>query len=46
MPSLHELALDTYGRKVLMYLLLPRSPAHFHPFVVELLKKGDGNSTR
>ena len=45
-PSLEELALDTYGRKVLMYLLDPRSPAHFHPKVVELLKKGDGNSIR
>lgn len=43
-PSLEELALDTYGRKVLMYLLDPRSPAHFHPKVVELLKKGDENS--
>ncbi|KAJ7388907.1 hypothetical protein OS493_035054 [Desmophyllum pertusum] len=42
--SLQELAMDTYGRKVLMYLLCPRSPAHFHPTVVELLKKGDGNS--
>lgn len=43
-PSLQELAADTYGRKVLMYLLSPRSPAHFHPTTVELLKKGDGNS--
>ncbi|KAL9950331.1 hypothetical protein ACROYT_G042818 [Oculina patagonica] len=42
-PSLQELALDTYGRKVLMYLLCPRSPAHFHPTAVELLQKGDGN---
>lgn len=45
-PSLEELALDTYGRKVLMYLVGPRSPAHFHPNVVELFKKGDGNSIR
>ena len=29
-----------------MYLLGPRSPAHFHPIIVELLKKGDGNSIR
>ena len=29
-----------------MYLLDPRSPAHFHPKVVELLKKGDENSIR
>ncbi|CAH3116778.1 unnamed protein product [Pocillopora meandrina] len=43
-PSLQELAVDTYGRKVLMYLLCPRSPSHFHPTTVELLKKGDGNS--
>lgn len=44
-PSLQELAVDTYGRKVLMYLLSPRSASHFHPTTVELLKKGDGNST-
>ena len=29
-----------------MYLLCPRSPSHFHPTTVELLKKGDGNSNR
>ena len=44
--SLQELALDTYGRKVLMYLLCPRSPAHFHPTIVKLLEKGDGNINR
>lgn len=43
--SLKELALDTYGRKVLIYLLCPRSPAYFHPTIVELLKKGDENTT-
>ena len=29
-----------------MYLLCPRSPSHFHPTTVDLLKKGDGNSNR
>ncbi|XP_067027908.1 pumilio homolog 3-like [Acropora muricata] len=43
--NLKELALDTYGRKVLIYLLCPRSPAYFHPTIVELLKKGDENTT-
>lgn len=44
--NLKELALDTYGRKVLIYLLCPRSPAYFHPTIVDLLKKGDENTTR
>ena len=44
--SLKELALDTYGRKVLIYLLCPRSPAYFHPTIVDLLKKGDENTNR
>ena len=45
-PNLEELALDTYGRKVLMYLLCPRCPGHFHPSVVELLEKGGENTNR
>ncbi|XP_015774101.1 PREDICTED: pumilio homolog 3-like [Acropora digitifera] len=44
--NLKELALDTYGRKVLIYLLCPRSPAYFHPTIVDLLKKGDENTSR
>ncbi|XP_068725822.1 pumilio homolog 3-like [Montipora capricornis] len=42
--SLKELAFDTYGRKVLLYLLFPRNPGHFTPTFVELLSKGDGNA--
>ncbi|XP_031550524.1 pumilio homolog 3-like isoform X2 [Actinia tenebrosa] len=41
--SLKELAMDTYGRKVLLYLLMPRAPTHFHPDVVKLLQAGDDN---
>ena len=44
--SLKEIAMDTYGRKVLLYLLCPRSVAHFHPKTVKLLEQGDGNTTR
>ncbi|XP_071800235.1 pumilio homolog 3-like [Asterias amurensis] len=45
MKSVEELAEDQYGRKVLLYLLSPRHPTHFHPKVVELLQKGDSNTT-
>ena len=41
MKSVAEIAGDQYGRKVLLYLLSPRHPTHFHPKVVELLQKGD-----
>ena len=44
--SLAEVAEDQYGRKVLLYLLSPRDPLHFHPDIVKVLQKGDGNSTR
>ncbi|KAK3730600.1 hypothetical protein QZH41_018820, partial [Actinostola sp. cb2023] len=41
--NLKELAQDTYGRKVLLYLLMPRASTHFHPDIVKLLQKGDNN---
>ncbi|EDO42548.1 predicted protein [Nematostella vectensis] len=41
--NLKDIAQDTYGRKVLLYLLMPRASTHFHPDIVELLKKGDNN---
>lgn len=44
--SLKELAMDTYGRKVLLYILMPRAPTHFHPDIVKLLQKGDDNPHR
>jgi len=42
--SLNDLAKDSFGRKVLFYLLSPRDPLHFHPDVVAVLKQGDGNA--
>ncbi|KAM8962097.1 pumilio homolog 3 isoform 2-T2 [Pelodytes ibericus] len=35
---------NKYGRKVLLYLLSCRSPAHFLPEITEVLKQGDGNA--
>ncbi|XP_022097132.1 pumilio homolog 3-like isoform X2 [Acanthaster planci] len=43
MKSISEVAEDQYGRKVLLYLLSPRNSTHFHPQIVEILRKGDGN---
>ncbi|KAJ8306342.1 hypothetical protein KUTeg_016887 [Tegillarca granosa] len=40
---LPELAQDQYGRKVLLYLLSPRDPLHFHPDIVRVLQEGDKN---
>uniref|UniRef100_A0A7M4FTN1 Pumilio RNA binding family member 3 n=1 Tax=Crocodylus porosus TaxID=8502 RepID=A0A7M4FTN1_CROPO len=34
---------NKYGRKVLLYLLSPRDPAHFLPEIIKLLQQGDGN---
>ncbi|KAH0517794.1 Pumilio domain-containing protein [Microtus ochrogaster] len=42
--SLPSVVNDKYGRKVLLYLLSPRDPAHTVPEIIELLQKGDGNA--
>ncbi|KAG8455200.1 hypothetical protein GDO86_001408 [Hymenochirus boettgeri] len=42
--SLPNVINDKYGRKVLFYLLSWRSPAHFVPEIIEVLKQGDGNT--
>lgn len=39
-----ELSGDQYGRRVLLYLLCPRSPRHFSPQFTALLTPGDGNA--
>lgn len=44
--SLAEVISNKYGRKVLLYLLSPRDPAHLLPEIVQLLGKGDGNAHR
>ena len=46
MQSASELANDQYGRKVLLYLLCPRNPTHFHPNIVKQLEVGDNNPNR
>ncbi|XP_060764294.1 pumilio homolog 3 [Neoarius graeffei] len=42
--SLAEVLHNKYGKKVLLYLLSPRDPAHLLPEMVQLLEKGDGNA--
>jgi pumilio family protein 6 len=43
MKSLEDLAKDLYGRKVLLYLLAPRSPLHFYPDIIAILQQGNNN---
>ncbi|XP_033737990.1 pumilio homolog 3-like [Pecten maximus] len=43
LKSLNEVATDQHGRKVLLYLLSPRDPHHFHPDIVRVLVEGDKN---
>ncbi|XP_015993808.2 pumilio homolog 3 isoform X2 [Rousettus aegyptiacus] len=42
--SLPNILNDKYGRKVLLYLLSPRDPAHTVREIIEVLQKGDGNA--
>lgn len=42
--SLTNIINDKYGRKVLLYLLSPRDPAHIVREIIEVLQKGDGNA--
>ncbi|XP_072453621.1 pumilio homolog 3 [Notamacropus eugenii] len=42
--SLPNIVNNKYGRKVLLYLLSPRDPAHLVPEIIEVLQKGDGNA--
>ncbi|XP_010638420.1 pumilio homolog 3 [Fukomys damarensis] len=42
--SLSNIVKDKYGRKVLLYLLSPRDPAHTVREIIEVLQKGDGNA--
>ncbi|XP_042555323.1 pumilio homolog 3 [Dipodomys spectabilis] len=42
--SLPNIISDKYGRKVLLYLLSPRDPAHTVREIIEVLQKGDGNA--
>ncbi|XP_065512723.1 pumilio homolog 3 [Caloenas nicobarica] len=42
--SLPNMINNKYGKKVLLYLLSPRDPAHFVPEIIMLLQQGDGNA--
>ncbi|NXG02726.1 PUM3 protein, partial [Sakesphorus luctuosus] len=42
--SLPSIINNKYGKKVLLYLLSPRDPAHFVPEIITLLQQGDGNA--
>ena len=44
--SLDEVINNKYGKKVLLYLLSPRDPAHLLPEITKVLEKGDGNTHR
>uniref|UniRef100_H3AIF3 Pumilio homolog 3 n=1 Tax=Latimeria chalumnae TaxID=7897 RepID=H3AIF3_LATCH len=41
--TLPNLINNKYGKKVLLYLLSPRDPAHFLPEITKVLQQGDGN---
>ncbi|NXC47305.1 PUM3 protein, partial [Penelope pileata] len=42
--SLPSIINNKHGKKVLLYLLSPRDPAHFVPEIITLLQRGDGNA--
>uniref|UniRef100_A0A3Q3C151 Pumilio RNA-binding family member 3 n=1 Tax=Haplochromis burtoni TaxID=8153 RepID=A0A3Q3C151_HAPBU len=44
LESLDEVIGNKYGKKVLVYLLSPRDPAHLVPEIIKVLEKGDGNA--
>uniref|UniRef100_A0A8C5GU48 PUM-HD domain-containing protein n=1 Tax=Gouania willdenowi TaxID=441366 RepID=A0A8C5GU48_GOUWI len=44
LSSLDEVIGNKYGKKVLLYLLSPRNPAHLLPEIITVLQQGDGNT--
>ncbi|XP_061836793.2 pumilio homolog 3 isoform X1 [Nerophis lumbriciformis] len=44
MSSLDQVVINKYGKKVLLYLLTPRNPAHLVPEIIKVLEQGDGNA--
>ena len=46
LKGISAVADNQYGRKVLLYLLNPRDPHHFHPDIVRILQEGDNSVTR
>ena len=46
LSSLEEVISNKYGKKVLLYLLSPRDPAHLLPEIIKVLEQGDKNAHR
>ncbi|KAM3599945.1 uncharacterized protein V6R79_014221 [Siganus canaliculatus] len=44
LSSLDEVIGNKYGKKVLLYLLSPRDPAHLLPEIIKVLEQGDSNA--
>uniref|UniRef100_A0A6Q2XF94 Pumilio homolog 3 n=1 Tax=Esox lucius TaxID=8010 RepID=A0A6Q2XF94_ESOLU len=44
LTSLPDILSNKNGKKVLLYLLSPRDPAHLLPEIIQVLEKGDGNA--
>ncbi|KAI3361929.1 hypothetical protein L3Q82_012280 [Scortum barcoo] len=44
LSSLDEVINNKYGKKVLLYVLSPRDPAHLLPEIIKVLEQGDGNA--
>ncbi|XP_044029953.1 pumilio homolog 3 [Siniperca chuatsi] len=44
LSSLDEVISNKYGKKVMLYLLSPRDPAHLLPEIIKVLEQGDGNT--
>ncbi|XP_056097668.1 pumilio homolog 3 isoform X2 [Rhinichthys klamathensis goyatoka] len=42
--SLSDIISNKHGKKVLLYFLSPRDPAHLLPEIIQVLEKGDGNA--
>ena len=43
LADMGDLCNDPFARRVLLYLLAPRSPTHFSPQFISVLSAGDGN---
>lgn len=46
LSSLKEVISNKHGKKVLLYLLSHRNPAHLLPEIIKVLEQGDGNAHR
>ena len=40
-----EILTNQHGRKIYFYIVSPRNPKYFHPDIMKVLTKGDGNAT-